>query len=1085
MRIGIGIWLGSTAFIGAGGGDVTAPTITSPATASIAENEPFGLTLAADEDVTWTKTGGADAALFTLAGSLLTMAAKDYDAPADADADNAYVVQVTATDGAGNATNQTITATVQAVTPQLAGTATAGSSALTDTATTINVAHTVPQGANRILVVQVVFADASDDTNGPISVTWDGAPLTRADADPYYYENGTNGSDNQLWYLLSPAVGAGTIAVTRTSAVSVRPAIHAANLVDMAQQAPHVERTTNATLTATTGAITVPGDDQLVLMAVGMHRTQGDNVLAPSSGWTQIVQTAATGSFLIGLLAHRTADAGPISGGPVLTGGTGQAVRYNHILLASFKGVPHQTQDPIYYVDAARADDSGDGLSEATAFKTLSAVEALNPQQAGTRIKLKGGQYHRLSAGAAVSGYAFTLSAANGTVSQPVVLERFGTGIAYVSGDRVIGNGTAVTGASAFANANGEKYTIAGLDAHQFPCVDGTMCHPAQWSPSGYLSSISAWDETNAGSSSVAFLASGQVQASGTAYDATKTAQYSGSGPYNVQIVDPAIGTHYGSDSPATRGAHLIYRTDDANTTVAIPIDYYDQATGTIRVSGVQYKPHPTGFFWAIRFHPQDVQQAGQYARSGDDLIVAWPAGTVKSVVRHGDGALVTGNYIQIGDDIGFCRVAADAGSTKGLLEIAGSHGTIGTVRYSQAINPDRPSCLEVGSAGGADWTFARGIFEEANTHSGYRFTKMNGATISGMYARDLGRTVLYSAATVEGNTQNIVASNIDANEHLAIHGNFESTYQASKNITISKFASMGSAQPVTSQVNPAPVADKNIRLTNYIIAGGRDTTTTVPGTYSNNTALERLDGGDTGSSRDQFICVLPGGQSGIFFGVDGSNDNAGMVVERGVVHSITDQAGGLAGVTLKDLLILTSPSGYDEAGVTAKTGIAPVNCTFLGGSSGDVAAGINGQWNGCPTSLMVQKVTANDARTGYQDVQIGPDKWGRNADKGPWIIKAYDAASYALSDLWITTDQVSAGHQAGRAIGHIAGGARDGALSLPAGLTSNDLFGIDRGVIFPLANLAAGSYSLTVRETNSGASNGPSRDTVIVITAT
>lgn len=92
--------------------DVTAPTITSSAAISLAENTPLSHTLTANESVIWTKIGGADQALFTLVGSTLSMAAKDFEIPTDADANNTYIVQVRATDGAGNQTPQTITVTV-------------------------------------------------------------------------------------------------------------------------------------------------------------------------------------------------------------------------------------------------------------------------------------------------------------------------------------------------------------------------------------------------------------------------------------------------------------------------------------------------------------------------------------------------------------------------------------------------------------------------------------------------------------------------------------------------------------------------------------------------------------------------------------------------------------------------------------------------------------------------------------------------------------------------------------------------------------------------------------------------------------
>jgi len=47
-------------------------------------------------------TGGADAGLFSInaaTGELTFSAAPDYETPADADANNVYIVQVTASDG--------------------------------------------------------------------------------------------------------------------------------------------------------------------------------------------------------------------------------------------------------------------------------------------------------------------------------------------------------------------------------------------------------------------------------------------------------------------------------------------------------------------------------------------------------------------------------------------------------------------------------------------------------------------------------------------------------------------------------------------------------------------------------------------------------------------------------------------------------------------------------------------------------------------------------------------------------------------------------------------------------------------------
>ena len=90
------------------------PVITSSATPSVAENTTSVVNLTAtDADlpgqtVTFSITGGADAAKFQIVGDQLRfMAAPDYEAPGDADTNNVYQVQVTANDGAGRRRSRT------------------------------------------------------------------------------------------------------------------------------------------------------------------------------------------------------------------------------------------------------------------------------------------------------------------------------------------------------------------------------------------------------------------------------------------------------------------------------------------------------------------------------------------------------------------------------------------------------------------------------------------------------------------------------------------------------------------------------------------------------------------------------------------------------------------------------------------------------------------------------------------------------------------------------------------------------------------------------------------------------------------
>ncbi len=97
-------------------GDVTAPTITSSAAVSNNEGSVLAHTLTANETIyTWTITGGVDSGDFEIAGTTLrwlSNGTKNYEAPDDSGTNNVYDVQVTATDYAGNASNQSIAVTV-------------------------------------------------------------------------------------------------------------------------------------------------------------------------------------------------------------------------------------------------------------------------------------------------------------------------------------------------------------------------------------------------------------------------------------------------------------------------------------------------------------------------------------------------------------------------------------------------------------------------------------------------------------------------------------------------------------------------------------------------------------------------------------------------------------------------------------------------------------------------------------------------------------------------------------------------------------------------------------------------------------
>jgi VCBS repeat-containing protein len=122
-------------FTAQGAGDVTPPVIAGPSgnagdassAKTINENTAAVATFTADETVTWSLIGGTDQSKFTInasTGALTFDTAPDFEAPADADTNNTYIVQLRAVDTNGNASTQTITVTianVDEVSPTITG----------------------------------------------------------------------------------------------------------------------------------------------------------------------------------------------------------------------------------------------------------------------------------------------------------------------------------------------------------------------------------------------------------------------------------------------------------------------------------------------------------------------------------------------------------------------------------------------------------------------------------------------------------------------------------------------------------------------------------------------------------------------------------------------------------------------------------------------------------------------------------------------------------------------------------------------------------------------------------------------------
>lgn len=116
--------------------DTLAPTITSPAAVSIAENQTLVVGVTASDNnpsgLTYAITGGADAARFTIgasSGSLSFLTAPNFEAPDDVGANNVYDIQISVSDSAGLTGSQALAVTVTDVAEGTGVTITSGATA--------------------------------------------------------------------------------------------------------------------------------------------------------------------------------------------------------------------------------------------------------------------------------------------------------------------------------------------------------------------------------------------------------------------------------------------------------------------------------------------------------------------------------------------------------------------------------------------------------------------------------------------------------------------------------------------------------------------------------------------------------------------------------------------------------------------------------------------------------------------------------------------------------------------------------------------------------------------------------------------
>lgn len=213
--------------------DGTAPTITGPGSStgsssaiSIPETATNVYTFTASEAVTWSR-GGTDSSFFTIASNgALTITQRDFESAADSDANNTYIVIITATDSASNATSQTLTVSIANVNeaPSIFINSSASTHAITlaENITPV-VAYTAADvDSNTLLSWSLSGTDAADlsivSETGALSFT--SAPDFEAPVD----------SDANNSYIIVVAVSDGALTDTQTLTITITNSNEAASL---------------------------------------------------------------------------------------------------------------------------------------------------------------------------------------------------------------------------------------------------------------------------------------------------------------------------------------------------------------------------------------------------------------------------------------------------------------------------------------------------------------------------------------------------------------------------------------------------------------------------------------------------------------------------------------------------------------------------------------------------------------------------------------------------------------------------------------------------------------------------------------
>lgn len=712
-----------------------------------------------------------------------------------------------------------------------------------------------------------------------------------------------------------------------------------------------------------------------------------------------------------------------------------------------------------FFVDLAAGNDiTGDGSSGAPWAHIPGdpaaggLVPAFNVLAAGA-VNMQGGQHHRPASYAARSSKHLQFLRA-GTAGSPIVYGAYGSGAPVIDGSEILTGWSAASSGDVFANpdlANIQKKAVTGVSGTAYfntICEGEKYLAPAQWP-----SPACAYDFNRYYAGTDAYIL---LSPTDFASLVTTGANDSFAAGFKTCTITSNVGannlkSHYGS---LDLTGYVVSCLMVGNLLQEWGIDSYDVATGKVHFhipNASQLLSNSAGWFgFAIRYHPFDIVQAGQCAYDvGRTTAFAHFFGSAeRSIIRLPYGAVFDHDYVKLSG-----LTLARFGITDGAAVLNTGSATTRTglellnVNLRHIFNSSRNWALYLNDP---MTTFSITNLDVQDCGVGVGGVSIGaaaGGTITGLRQRHGGRSTPY----FNNVAHNIVASDIDVSDYDDVHGNGPTIYQGANHIEVKQFYAMNRPRPVSVQSDYTAPSRAN-HFHHFVT----DTKMPYPGAQFTpaDYAWQSFDG----ETDSLFEIGIIGGAMQIH-PTAGRPASTGLVMRNLVIGNIS--AAELPGISVQNCLIFRMGS----AGLSSLSG---TGATDLGGNVFDPT----GSWEGLITTAMQEMLTRNTGGSGYVQRNLGHSGY-------PWIIPAF-GATIALSDGVLTTTALKIGHRAFNTFASFIGTQPGSSLTLPAGVTDNDLFALWKNKPYPLANLTtAGTYHLTFHEVNGALTH----DTVVAVT--